>query len=81
MLVLTRKVGEALIVGSEINLTVLEVKRNSVKIGIEAPDEVPIYRHEVYFKIREENRNASAAVANEITAMAGLFKTGRPPRT
>ncbi len=54
MLKLTRKTGEALIIGDDIEVTVLSVDGNQVKIGIDAPDDVAIHREEVYHRIREE---------------------------
>ena len=80
MLVLTRKVGEAVMVGSLINLKVLEVRKGSVKLGIEAPDHVPIYRHEIYLRIRDENRGASSVLPDEIVTIAGNLKLRRADR-
>ncbi len=54
MLKLTRKTGETLIIGDDIEVTVLEVNGNQVKIGIDAPDDVAVHREEVYHRIREE---------------------------
>ncbi len=54
MLKLTRKTGEALIIGDDTEVTVLSVDGNQVKIGIDAPDDVAIHREEVYHRIREE---------------------------
>ena len=56
MLALTRKKGEALMVNNNIEITVLEVRGDQVKIGISAPKDVPIYRKEVYLQIQEENK-------------------------
>lgn len=56
MLVLTRKLNEALRIGDDIKITVVEVKGNQVRLGIEAPLSVPVYREELYLKVREENR-------------------------
>ena len=68
-------------VGSRVNLTVLEVQKNSVKIGIDAPEDIPVYRHEIYLRIRDENRKASSAMAQEITAIAGSLRASRPAQT
>lgn len=59
MLVLTRKVGEKLLVGDDVVVSVIEVNRGSVRLGVEAPQEVSILRFEVYERIREENLTAS----------------------
>ncbi|RAL20351.1 carbon storage regulator [Lujinxingia litoralis] len=54
MLTLTRKVGESIRIGEEIEIVVKEIRRNQVRIGIVAPRDVPIYREEVYEAILEE---------------------------
>lgn len=56
MLALTRRKGESLVVNNNIEVTVLEIRGDQVKIGISAPKDVPIYRKEVYLQIQEENR-------------------------
>ena len=61
MLALSRKKEDALIINNNIEITVLEIKGEQVKLGISAPREVPIYRKEVYAQIQEANRNASEA--------------------
>lgn len=58
MLALTRKVGESIIIGNSIEVTILEVKGEQVKIGINAPKSVGIYRKEIYLQIQEENKHA-----------------------
>jgi carbon storage regulator len=54
MLVLTRRVGESLVIGSDITVTVISIDANQVRIGIAAPKEVPVHREEVFKRIREE---------------------------
>ncbi len=56
MLALTRKKGEALMINNNVEITILEVRGDQVKIGIAAPKDVPIYRKEVYLQIQEENK-------------------------
>lgn len=58
MLALSRKKNEALIVNNNIEITVLEIKGEQVKLGISAPREVPVYRKEVYVQIQEANQEA-----------------------
>ena len=58
MLALSRKKNEALVINNDIEITVLEVKGDQVKIGITAPKEVPVYRKEVYLQIQEANKAA-----------------------
>jgi len=54
MLILTRRTGETLNIGDDIEVTVLDVKGNQVRIGITAPEEVAVHRQEIYERIREE---------------------------
>ena len=65
MLALSRKKGEALVVNNNVEITILEVKGDQVKIGITAPKEVPIYRKEVYMQIQEANQAAVNAEGME----------------
>lgn len=58
MLALTRRKGEALIINNNIEITILEIRGDQVKVGISAPKEVPIYRKEVYLQIEDENKAA-----------------------
>lgn len=65
MLALSRKKGEAVIINNNVEITVLEVKGDQVKIGISAPKDVSIYRKEVYLQIQEANKDAVNANAME----------------
>ncbi len=67
MLVLGRKPGQSLRIGDGITVTVLEVKGDMVRIGVEAPREVPVHRTEVYEAIKKENR-AAAMIKRDILA-------------
>jgi carbon storage regulator len=58
MLILTRKVGESLMVGDDITVTVLGVKGNQVRIGVNAPRDVEVHREEIYNRIQEGNAKA-----------------------
>ena len=71
MLALTRKKGESLVVNNNIEITVLEIRGDQVKIGIAAPREVPIYRKEVYEQIQEENK--AAFNAEDLEALKNLL--------
>ena len=61
MLALSRKKNEALVINNNIEVTVLEIKGDQVKLGITAPKEVPVYRKEVYIQIQESNKAASTS--------------------
>lgn len=65
MLALSRKQGESIVIGNNIEITVLEAKGDQVKIGISAPKSVPVYRKEIYAQIQEENREAVANLDEE----------------
>lgn len=58
MLALSRKKNEALIINNNVEITILEIKGEQVKLGISAPKDVPIYRKEVYVQIQEANKEA-----------------------
>ncbi len=58
MLALSRKKGEALVINNDVEITVLEIKGEQVKLGINAPKEVPVYRKEVYVQIQDANKEA-----------------------
>ncbi len=59
MLILTRRTGETLNIGDEVQVTVLGIKGNQVRIGIDAPKNVPVHRQEVYERIKREEREAN----------------------
>lgn len=61
MLILTRRVGERLMIGEDISVTVLGVKGNQVRIGVDAPSSVIVHREEIYQRIRSERQNSDAA--------------------
>ena len=68
MLILTRRPGERVVIGDEILVTVMGVSGHTVRLGIAAPEGVPIYREEIWLAVKEENRAAAAATADAIPA-------------
>ena len=54
MLVLTRRIGETMIIGDDVNITVLGVKGNQIRLGINAPESISVHREEIYQKIKQE---------------------------
>ena len=72
MLALARKGNESIMIGNDIEITVLEIKGDQIKLGVKAPKSVPIYRKELYVQIQEENKQAGSAV--DVEALRGLFQ-------
>ena len=71
MLALSRKKNEALVINNNIEITILEIKGEQVKIGISAPKEVPVYRKEVYVQIQEANKEAMST--ESLDSLKNLF--------
>ena len=72
MLALARKVNESIMLDNDIEITLLEIKGDQVKIGISAPKSVPIYRKEIYLQIQEENKQA-AGQEIDVEALKNAF--------
>ncbi len=79
MLVLTRKLGEVIKIGDKVKVVVVAVDGGSVKLGIEAPDEIPVHREEVYVKIASENKEASSRLDRDSAkALKDMLSKGSP---
>jgi carbon storage regulator len=82
MLILTRRPGERVVIGDEILVTVMGVSGHTVRLGIAAPEGVPIYREEIWLAVKEENRAAAAATADALPATPpepGAASPTKPP--
>lgn len=73
MLVLTRKIDESIIIGDNIKITVVDVRNDQVKLGIDAPREIPVHREEIYREIQEENRRAAAQRMADLSEVSKLL--------
>ena len=72
MLALSRKINESIILDNDIEITILEIKKEQVKIGIKAPKSVPVYRKELYLQIKDSNKEAIETTA-DLKIMKQLF--------
>ena len=72
MLILARKPGERIMIGDQIELSVIEVRGDQVKLGIKAPKKVKVYRYEVYSAMQSENVAASKASPEHIISLPDL---------
>ncbi len=70
MLILTRRVGEAVMIGDEVTVTVLRVKGNQVRLGVNAPKTVSVQREEIFHRIKRENDDAQIAPSGPVDADA-----------
>ena len=73
MLALSRKINESIIIGNNIEIKILEIKGDQVKIGIEAPRSIPVHRKEIYIQIQESNRQAAETKVSD-KDLKNLFK-------
>ena len=74
MLILSRKLNESIIIGDDIELSVVDIKGDQVKIGINAPKTVKVFRKEVYDAIQEENRAAARSSIDTIPSLDDILK-------
>ncbi len=72
MLILSRKINEKIMIGEDISLSIIEIRGDQVKIGVEAPKSVKVFRQEVYEAIQNENRAAAAAHPN-LDGLSGIL--------
>lgn len=79
MLVLTRKRDESIIIGDDIKVTIVEVRGDQVKLGIDAPRSIPVHREEVYKEIQEENRRAALKAGGDLKELDEFLSPGQEP--
>jgi carbon storage regulator len=75
MLILTRRPGERVVIGEDVLVTVMEISGQTVRLGIAAPEGLPIYREEIWLAVKEENRAAAAAAADELPTSTDALPT------
>lgn len=78
MLVLSRRAGEAIVIGNDITVTVLEVRGDQIRLGIEAPRSVSVHREEVYLEVARQNTEAVASAGKDAEAIKA--RLARRPR-
>ncbi|MGH8593781.1 MAG: carbon storage regulator CsrA [Gammaproteobacteria bacterium] len=79
MLILTRRVGESVMIGDDVNITVLGIKGNQVRLGVNAPKEIPVHREEIYQRIQQEKNKAQEEASPSVgadSANAADFQPG-----
>ncbi|MCM3391453.1 MAG: carbon storage regulator CsrA [Bacillota bacterium] len=74
MLVLTRRLKESIMIGDDIEISILSIEGDQVKLGISAPKNVDIHRKEIYLSIQQENSSATQTEASAIESLSSFFK-------
>ncbi|RBP91504.1 carbon storage regulator CsrA [Cytobacillus firmus] len=74
MLVLTRRLKESIMIGDDIEISILSIEGDQVKLGISAPKNVDIHRKEIYLSIQQENSSATQTEASAIESLSNFFK-------
>lgn len=78
MLILSRKVGEAIAINEDVIVRVLEVKGGQVRLGVQAPDHVTVHREEIFLRILEENKKAAQEAPDDLTDVVEAFSQQSP---
>jgi carbon storage regulator len=73
LLILTRKIGEAIAIGDDVKIQVIEIKGRQVRLGIQAPENTSVHREEVHQRIQEQNRASARMTPDDLTAVADLW--------
>jgi len=74
MLILARRTNESIVIGDDIEVSVVDIKGDQVKLGIKAPRQVKVYRREVFEAIQEENRKAAETATPELPSLDDYLK-------
>ncbi|MHB8066773.1 MAG: carbon storage regulator CsrA [Desulfobaccales bacterium] len=74
MLILTRKIGEGIILGDDIRISIMEIRGKQIRLGIEAPSDVVVLREEIYQRIQEENLRAAGVRDVDLTEITKIWK-------
>ena len=81
MLVLSRKPGEKIMIGNDVVLTILEVRGDNVKLGVQAPRSIAIHREEIYEELRRSNQQAASPQAAKALDVLGKKSLTKPSNT
>ena len=79
MLVLSRRIGESVVIGSDVVVTVLEVRGDIIRLGIDAPREVTVHRQEVFEAIEAANKSAASPDTEAVSALASALANRKQP--
>ena len=74
MLILTRKIGQSIRIDDSIVITVVELRGGNIRLGIDAPRQVKVYREEIFQRIKEANEVAAASVPKDVTALDRIWR-------
>ena len=81
MLVLSRKINSSIMIGDEIEVVVVEIKGDQVKLGIKAPRDIAVHRSEVYEDIQKQNKAAATSNLSDLDALGALIKDTKIKKT
>lgn len=73
MLILSRKIGEAIVVANDIVVRIIDIKGGQVRLGVQAPGEVSVHREEIYQRILEENKKAALEAPDDLSGVMTVF--------
>jgi carbon storage regulator len=80
MLILTRRPGESIYLGDDIKITVLSVQGKQIKIGLDVPEDLPVYREELYLRVQEQNKLALQLSDQDLMAATELWRKDSPKK-